>query len=103
MLILNPLDDRLIIKRLSAEDTYHGVIYIPDTSKDPKQIGEIVAAGPGVIGPDGQRIELQVKIGDRVMFGKYAGTDITCNEEKLTIIREVDVLCVVTGEESVAH
>lgn len=100
MMELHPLDDRLIVRRLDEQEVYHGLIYIPQTAKEPKQIGTIVACGPGVIGPDSEnRIPLQVSVGDRVLFGKYAGTDITVNDEKLTIIREVDVLCIVTGEE----
>lgn len=92
---LQPLEDRVIVLRMDAEEMYKGILYIPDTGKIPQQIGRVVAVGPGLVGPDGERGDMQVHVGDTVLFGKYAGTDIRHDNQPLTILRETDILCIV--------
>ncbi len=89
---ISPLHDRLLIKRLESEETTAAGIIIPDTAKEKAQYGEIVAAGPGKVGADGSMQSLAVKAGDRVLFGKYSGTEITFEGQEYLIIREDEVL-----------
>jgi chaperonin GroES len=90
---IRPLSDRVLVKRLEAEETTSpGGIIIPDTAKEKPQEGEVVAVGPGKAANDGTVQPMNVKAGDRVLFGKYAGTDVKIDEEDYLIMREDDIL-----------
>jgi chaperonin GroES len=89
---LRPLQDRIIVKRLEEETKTAGGIFIPDTAKEKPQKGEIVAVGKGKKTDDGKVIPLDVKAGDKVLFGKYAGTEIKIEGEEYLIMREDDIL-----------
>jgi len=89
-----PLHDRLLIERIEEEETTKGGIIIPDTAKEKPQEGRVVAAGPGKVTEDGKVQPLDVKKGDRVLFSKYAGTEIKIEGEEHLIVREDDVLAV---------
>lgn len=89
---LQPLDDRIVIKRLDAEEKTAGGILLPDNAKEKPQRGEIVATGPGKLLDSGKRAELEVKIGDHVLFGKYSGTEVKVGGEDVLIMREADLL-----------
>jgi chaperonin GroES len=91
---IRPLQDRLLIRRLEGEEKTAGGIIIPDTAKEKPQEGLIVATGKGKVRDDGSITPLDVKEGDRVLFGKYAGTDVTLDGEEYVILREDDVLAV---------
>ena len=87
-----PLADRVLVKPLEATEVKKGGIIIPDTAKEKPQEGEIIAVGPGRLADDGKRIPLEVKKGDRVLFGKYSGTEVRLGDEDYLILRESDVL-----------
>ncbi len=89
---LEPLDDRIVIKRLDAEEKTAGGILLPDNAKEKPQRGEIVATGPGRLMDNGKRAELEVKVGDQVLFGKYSGTEVKVGGEDVLIMREADLL-----------
>jgi len=89
---LKPLADRVVVKPLTKEEITKGGILIPDTAKEKPQEGEIVAVGPGKMGEDGKRIEMEVKKGDRVIYAKYAGMEWKHNGEEYLILRESDIL-----------
>ena len=89
---IKPLNDRLIVKRVEEEQKTAGGIIIPDTAKEKPQEGEVVAVGPGKRDEDGNRIPLEVKEGDRILFGKYAGTEIKIDGEEHVFMREEDIL-----------
>lgn len=89
---IKPLDDRILIKRLPAEEVKQGGIIIPDTAKETPLEAEVVALGDGKLKEDGNRIPFSVKNKDRVLVGKYAGTDVKIDGEELVIIREEDIL-----------
>ena len=89
---LKPLADRVIVKPSVKEEVTKGGIVLPDTVKEKPQEGEIVAAGPGKLGDDGQRIEMEVKKGDKVIYSKYAGTEWKDKGEEYLILREADIL-----------
>ena len=91
---IRPLGDRVVVRPLEAADQMKGGLYIPDTAKERPQEGEIVAVGAGKLDKDGNRMELDVKVGDRVLFGKYAGTEITVNDDAHLIMHEDDILAV---------
>jgi chaperonin GroES len=91
---IRPLNDRILVKRLAAEDKSPGGIIIPDNAKEKPIEGEVVAVGSGKLLEDGRRQPLDVKVGDRVLFGKYSGTEVKVNGEDRLILREDDVLCV---------
>ena len=91
---IRPLSDRVVVKPLEETEEMRGGLYIPDTAKEKRQQGEILAVGPGRISDDGKRIEMDVKVGDRVIYGKYSGTEITVSAEEVLILRESDVLAV---------
>ncbi len=95
---IRPLQDRILIRRLEEEETTAGGIIIPDTAKEKPQEGVVVAAGPGKIRDDGNISPLDVSKGDRVLFGKYAGTDVTLDGDDYTILREEDVLAVLENK-----
>ncbi len=92
---LKPLNDRVIVKRIEEEQKTAGGIIIPDTAKEKPIQGEVLAVGSGKVLEDGNRRPLDVKAGDRVLFGKYAGTDIKVEGEELLIMREDDILAIV--------
>ncbi len=92
---LRPLHDRIIVKRVEEETKTAGGLFIPETAKEKPQRGEIVAAGNGKRTEDGKVIPLDVKVGDKVLFGKYAGTEIKVDGQDLLIMREDDLLAVV--------
>lgn len=94
---VKPLDDRILIKRLPAEEVKQGGIIIPDTAKETPLEATIVALGEGKIKDDGNRIPFSVKEADRILVGKYAGTDIKIEGEELVIIREEDILAKIEG------
>lgn len=92
---IRPLNDRILVKRLEEEKKTAGGIIIPDTAKEKPAEGEVVAVGPGKLNDNGERVALQVKAGDRVLFSKYGGTDVKIEGEDYLIMREDDVLGVV--------
>ena len=89
---VSPLNDRVLVKRIEQREQVRGSIIIPDTAKEKPQEAEVVAVGPGKLGDDGGRLPMNVKVGDRVLIGKYAGTDIKLHDEDHTILREDEVL-----------
>jgi chaperonin GroES len=89
---LRPLHDRVLIKRLAEGDEKHGSIIIPDTAKEKPQEGKVIAVGTGKVTEDGKRIPLDVKAGDRILFGKYSGSEVKINGEEYLIMKEEDVL-----------
>ena len=93
--MIRPLQDRIIVKRIEEEAKTAGGIFIPDTAKEKPQQGEIVAVGKGKKTEDGKVIPLDLKVGDKVLFGKYAGTDIKIEGQDLLIMREDDILGVI--------
>jgi chaperonin GroES len=91
---LNPLDDRVVVKPLQKEEMTKAGIYLPDTAKEKPQEGEIVAAGPGKMNDNGQRIPMEVKVGDRVIYSKYGGSEIKIDDVEMVILRENDILAI---------
>ena len=89
---VTPLADRVLIRPLEQAEVKKGGIIIPDTAKEKPQEGEVVALGTGRVGDDGKRIPLEVKKGDRVLFGKYSGTEVRLGDEDYLILRESDIL-----------
>ncbi|MBF8265773.1 MAG: co-chaperone GroES [Dehalococcoidia bacterium] len=89
---LKPLGDRVVIKPSPKEEVTKSGLVLPDTAKEKPQEGEVIAAGPGRIGDDGKHIPMEVKKGDRVIFAKYAGTEIKLDEVEYVILRESDIL-----------
>jgi len=89
---IRPLNDRVLVQRLEEDQKTAGGIIIPDTAKEKPQQGRVIAAGPGKLGEDGQRIPLGVKKGDRILFSKYAGTEIKIDGEEHVFMREDDIL-----------
>jgi chaperonin GroES len=94
---IRPLNDRILVKRLEEEETTKGGIIIPDSAKEKPAEGEVVAVGNGKLNDNGERIPLEVKTGDRVLFSKYGGTDVKLDGEDHLIMREDDILAVVEG------
>ena len=92
---VKPLADRVVIKPLEEAEQMRGGLYIPDTAKEKPQTGEVVAVGPGKLTDEGKRIEPEVKVGDKVLYGKYSGTEVTVEDQQYLILRESDVLAVV--------
>ncbi len=92
---VKPLADRVIIKPSPAEEKTKGGIILPDTAKEKPVIGEIVAVGPGKVTDDGKKVPLEVKVGDKVLYGKYSGTEVTIDGEQYLIMREADVFAIV--------
>jgi len=89
---IRPLGDRILVKRLEEAQQMQGGIYIPDTAKEKPTQGEIIAVGPGKTLDDGKILKLEVKVGDRVLMGKYSGTEVKIDGEEFLILREDDVL-----------
>ena len=92
--MLKPLGDRVVIRVLEQEEKTVGGIYLPDTGKEKPCEGEIIAAGPGKLQEDGSRVALDVKAGDKVIFSKYAGTEVKYEGEKYLIVSERDILAI---------
>ena len=92
---IKPLSDRVVIRPLDAVEKTEGGIYLPDTAKEKPQQGEIVAVGPGKVADNGQLIKLSVKVGDKVLYGKYSGTEITVEGEEYLFVRESDILAII--------
>ena len=95
---IRPLHDRVIVKRLEEEKTSPGGIIIPDTAAEKPVQGKIVAVGKGKILEDGKVRELDVKVGDKILFGKYSGTEVKVDGEDLVVMREEDVMAVIEGK-----
>jgi chaperonin GroES len=95
---IRPLQDRVIVQRVQEEEKTKGGIIIPDTAKEKPQEGKVVAVGKGKVGDDGKLIALDVKAGDRILFGKYSGTEIKIDGEDVLIMREDDILGVLEGK-----
>ena len=89
---VQPLSDRILVRRVEEQETVRGGIIIPDTAKEKPQEGEVVAVGPGRLTDEGKRIAPEVKKGDRVLIGKYSGTDVKIDGSEYTILREDEVL-----------
>src|SRR4030043_199453 len=95
---IRPLQDRVIVKRLEEEEKTKGGIIIPDTAKEKPQEGKVIAVGKGKVTEDGKVIPLDVKVGDRILFGKYSGTEIKVEGEEHLIMREEDILGIIEGK-----
>jgi chaperonin GroES len=89
---LRPLHDRVLIRRLEEQDEKHGSIIIPDSAKEKPQEGKVIAAGTGRVTEDGKTLPLAVKAGDRILFGKYSGSEVKIDGEELLIMKEEDIL-----------
>ena len=92
---LRPLQDRILVQRVEEEQTTKGGIIIPDTAKEKPAEGKVLAVGNGKVGDDGKRIPMEVKKGDRILFGKYSGTEVKIEGEEQLIMREEDVLGII--------
>ena len=92
-----PLQDRVLVRRLAQEDKTAGGIIIPDTAKEKPMEGEVVAVGPGARGDDGKLHPLDVKPGDRILFGKWSGSEVKIDGEELIIMKESDILGIIEG------
>jgi len=98
----NPLHDRILVKRIEEKEAVKGGIIIPDSAKEKQQEGEVVAVGNGKRTEDGKVVPLDVKAGDRILFGKYAGAEIKIDNEEFLILKEEEVLGVVEGKAATA-
>ncbi len=92
---INPLGDRLVVKPMEAEEKTKGGIILPDTAKEKPVEGTIVAAGPGRKSDDGKIVEMEVKVSDKILYGKYSGTEVTIDGEEYLIMRESDIFAIV--------
>lgn len=92
---IKPLNDRILVKRLEEESKTKGGIIIPDSAKEKPAQGEVIAVGDGKLGDDGKRMPMQVKVGDRVLFAKYAGTEIKIEDDEHLVMREDDILGII--------
>jgi chaperonin GroES len=93
--MFRPLHDRVLVKRLEASDAKHGRLIIPDTAKEKPQEGTVIAVGAGTVTDSGQTLPLAVKAGDRILFGKYSGSEVTLDGEEYLVMKEDDVLGIV--------
>ena len=91
---IRPLHDRILVKRLEEQETVRGGIIIPDTAKEKPQEGKVIAVGNGKVGDDGKKIPLDVKAGDKILFGKYSGSEVKIEDDEYLILREEDVLAI---------
>jgi chaperonin GroES len=96
-LSLKPLGDRVVVEPIEQEEVTAGGIVLPETAKEKPQQGLIMAAGPGARDEDGERIEMDVKVGDKVLYAKYSGTEFKVDGKKLLILRESDLLAIIEG------
>ena len=91
---IRPLHDRILVERLEEQEVKRGGIIIPDTAKEKPQEGKVIAAGNGKVSEDGKKIALDVKAGDRIIFGKYSGSEVKIEDKEYLILREEDVLAI---------
>ena len=96
-LSLKPLSDRVVVEPAAAEEKSSGGIILPDTAQEKPQQGTVVATGPGKVSDTGTLVEMSVKDGDKILYGKYSGTEVKVEGKKLLILKETDVLAIVTG------
>src|SRR3989304_2576901 len=94
---IRPLQDRVVVRRLEEKESMRGGIVIPDTAKEKPQEGEVIAVGNGKVLNTGTRVPMDVKVGDRILFGKYSGSEVKLDGEDLLIMREEDILGVLAG------
>ncbi|MFY9691376.1 MAG: co-chaperone GroES [Candidatus Acidiferrales bacterium] len=99
---ITPLHDRVLVRRLEEKESVKGGIIIPDTAKEKPQEGEVIAVGAGKINDKGDRIALDVKPGDKVLFGKYSGNDIKIDDEEYMILKEDEILAKISGSAKAA-
>ncbi len=92
---IKPLQDRILVKRLEEKEVKKGGIIIPDTAKEKPQEGEVVEVGPGKMSDEGKRIAMEVKKGDKILFGKYSGSEVKLGDQEYLIMREEDVLGII--------
>ena len=97
-----PLHDRVVVRRIEEDERTKGGIIIPDTAKEKPMEGEIIAVGPGGRDENGQLVPLDVKAGDRVLFGKWSGTEVTIDGEELLIMKESDIMGIIDGAKAAA-
>jgi chaperonin GroES len=93
---IKPLADRVVVKPAEAEEKTSGGIILPDTAKEKPQEGTIVAAGPGKVSDNGTKVPMEVKTGDKILYGKYSGTEVTIDGEEHLIMRESDILAIIS-------
>ena len=91
---IRPLHDRILVTRVEAQEVGRGGIIIPDTAKEKPQEGKVVAAGNGKLTDEGKRVALDVQVGDRILFGKYSGSEVTLDDVEYVIMREEDILAI---------
>lgn len=92
---IKPLGERVVIKMLETEETTKSGIVLPGSAKEKPQVAEIVAVGPGGLDADGKKVEMQVKVGDKVLISKYAGTEVKLDNQEYTILKQSDILAIV--------
>ena len=92
---IQPLSDRVVIKALEESEEMRGGLYIPDTAKEKPQQGEVMAVGAGKVSDEGTRIEMDVAVGNKVLYGKYSGTEVTVDGDQFLILRESDILAII--------
>ncbi len=92
---IQPLADRVVVRALEDGEQMRGGLYIPDTAKEKPQEGEVVAVGPGKLSDDGARVPMEVAAGNKVLYGKYSGTEVTVDGDQYLILRESDILAIV--------
>ncbi len=92
---IQPLSDRVVVRPLEEAEQMRGGLYIPDTAKEKPQQGEVVAVGPGKLSDEGKRLDMDVEVGDKVLYGKYSGTEVTVGGDEYLILRESDILAIV--------
>jgi chaperonin GroES len=92
---LKPLADRVVVKSAEAEEKTKGGIILPDTAKEKPQQGEIIAVGPGKVSDSGALVKMEVKVGDKILYGKYSGTEVTVDGEEYLIMRESDIFAII--------
>jgi len=95
-----PLHDRVLVRRVKEEEKTRGGIIIPETAQEKPQEGEVIGVGPGARDEDGERIELDVKVGDRILFGKWSGTEVKIDGEELLIMKESDIMGVIEDKKA---
>jgi len=91
---IRPLHDRMLVERLEEREVKKGGIIVPDTAKEKPQEGKVIAVGTGKVGDDGKKIPLEVKAGDKILFGKYSGSEVKLDDKEYLIMREEDVLAI---------
>ena len=100
MASFRPLHDRVLVKRVKEEEKTKGGIIIPDTAQEKPQEGEVIGVGPGGRDEDGERIPMDVKVGDRILFGKWSGTEVKIDGEELLIMKESDIMGVIENKKA---